>query len=129
MLYLAEKGGSEPVSLKEASSARGISRKYLEQIAMTLTTANLVVSVRGANGGYRLARRADAISLLDVLRATEGSLEPVAGLSADGEFDMSYLEERVWNGLAETVEHYLGSLTLGALVERYSQVAADSYSI
>lgn len=77
MVFLAGHGGTEPVPLKEIAEATSISRKYLEQIASSLAAAQLVRSARGASGGYRLARSATNITMLDVLTVTEGSLAPV----------------------------------------------------
>ena len=66
MLNLAEHGGDKLVSLKEVSEAESVSKKYLEQIVPNLVSAQLVKSVRGAAGGYRLARPASDITVLDV---------------------------------------------------------------
>ena len=54
-----------------------ISECYLEQLAAKLKKAGLVVSTRGAQGGYRLARPSSEISVGDVLRALEGSVNAV----------------------------------------------------
>ena len=67
MAELASRGDAL-VPLKDISSAQQISLKYLEQIITPLARAGLVVSVRGAQGGYRLARPADEITAGDVLR-------------------------------------------------------------
>ena len=81
MLNLAEHGGDKLVSLKEVSEAESVSKKYLEQIVPNLVSAQLVKSVRGAAGGYRLARPASDITVLDVLAVTEGTLAPVSCLA------------------------------------------------
>ena len=60
------------------SESLGISKKYLEQIVSNVVTAKLVRSVRGAAGGYQLAKPASVITVLDVLRVTEGSLAPAS---------------------------------------------------
>ena len=72
MIFLARRGGNDPVPLKEVADATGISRKYLEQIVSSLTAARLVRSNRGSSGGYRLTKSAANISMLDILTATEG---------------------------------------------------------
>lgn len=132
MLYLTERGSAEPVSLKDVSKACSISKKYLEQIVPNLVVAKLVKSVRGAAGGYRLAKPASSITLLDVLRVTEGSLAPVPCLQ-DEELDCTLpapcLEIEVWKGLNDLVNDYLAGITLQEVVDRESVVAADSYSI
>lgn len=132
MVFLAGHGGTEPVPLKEIAQATGISRKYLEQIASSLAAAQLVRSARGASGGYRLARNAMNITMLDVLTVTEGSLAPVdyldelAGETSPGE---SRYEIFVWKGLHDLVKEYLGGISLQDVVDRSSQLAIDSYTI
>ena len=63
--------------IKNIAARRELSEKYLERIISLLKKAGLVASVRGAYGGYFLARSADQISVLDVLCAVEGDLAPV----------------------------------------------------
>ena len=81
MLYLAEHDGGGPVSLKEVSESLGISKKYLEQIVSNVVTAKLVRSVRGAAGGYQLAKPASVITVLDVLRVGKVGLPTFARLA------------------------------------------------
>ena len=127
MVFLAGHGGTEPVPLKEIAEATSISRKYLEQIASSLAAAQLVRSARGASGGYRLARSAMNITMLDVLTVTEGSLAPVDYLDElPGE---SCYEIFVWKGLHDLVKGYLGGISLQDVVDRSSQLAIDSYTI
>ena len=64
--------GETLVPLKEISDTQQISLKYLEQIITPLAKAGLVTSVRGAQGGYRLARPAEQITAGEILRAVEG---------------------------------------------------------
>ena len=107
MLNLAEHGGDKLVSLKEVSEAESVSKKYLEQIVPNLVSAQLVKSVRGAAGGYRLARPASDITVLDVLAVTEGTLAPVSCLACEDDFDCSQpnicIEIDVWRGLDKLI--------------------------
>lgn len=61
-----------PLRIREIAEAQGIPERYLVQILLQLKGAGLVVSVRGASGGYRLARPAERISLGEVLAAIDG---------------------------------------------------------
>lgn len=132
MLYLAQRSLDGPIPLKEVSERLGISKKYLEQIASSVATAKLVKSVRGAQGGYQLARPADTITVLEVLQVTEGSLAPASCLQGDV-FDCNMpfpcMEVNVWRGLHKVIEEYLGGITLQDVLDQGSAVAADSYSI
>ena len=73
---LACYGAEEPVSISSISARQEISERYLEQLMAKLKKAGLVKSIRGAGGGYRLAKDAAEVSVGDVLRALEGDLEP-----------------------------------------------------
>ena len=68
------------IPLKDISDKQRISLKYLEQIVTPLAKAGLVSSVRGAQGGYRLARPAGEITSGEILRAVEGERHPVFGV-------------------------------------------------
>ena len=71
--------GEGAVKGERIASAQEIPPKFLENILLDLKQAGLVASRRGAEGGYWLARPADAISLADVIRAVEGPLANVRG--------------------------------------------------
>ena len=132
MIFLARRGGSDPVPLKEVAEATGISRKYLEQIVSSLTAAQLVRSNRGPSGGYRLTKSAANISMLDILTATEGSLAPVDYLDELSE-ELSPGEARfevfVWRELHDLINAYLSGVSLQDIIDRSSQLDIDSYSI
>lgn len=66
-----------PLSAQEISSRQAISTKYLESILRKLTNAGILVSSRGPQGGYRLSRSADEVTVADVIRAIEGPLAAV----------------------------------------------------
>lgn len=79
MLELARRSPeSEPVSAVQIASVQAIPEKYLVHILLQLKHAGLVQSVRGAHGGYRLAKLPEQISLRDIVTAIDGpSLDPL----------------------------------------------------
>ena len=77
MIDLARYSEKEPVSIGSVAARQEISERYLEQLVALLKKAGLVKSIRGASGGYVLAKKPSEISVGDILRALEGSLEPV----------------------------------------------------
>ena len=77
LLDLAGQETEGYVSLKDIARRQEISKKYLEQIIPVFHAANILKTNRGAQGGYRLARTPDKITVGEVLRLTEGSLAPV----------------------------------------------------
>ena len=80
MLDLALNNTGEAVSLKDIARRQDISDKYLEQIISILNKAGYVRSIRGAQGGYMLAREPETYTVGTILRLTEGSMKPVACL-------------------------------------------------
>ena len=76
MVDLAQHDGETPVSVREIARRQDISGKYMEQIISVLTRAGLLRSVRGALGGYHLAKTPQEITVGMILRATEGDLAP-----------------------------------------------------
>ena len=83
MVQLGRHFGAGPASLAEIATAEDMPRAYLEQLAFVLRDAGLVVSTRGAHGGYELARPPAAIPMSEVLRALEGPLAPMICATED----------------------------------------------
>ncbi|MDR2553167.1 MAG: Rrf2 family transcriptional regulator [Treponema sp.] len=74
LIDLAEHLGEEHVPLASAAERQGISQRYLEQLAVILKRAGFIRSVKGASGGYVLARPPEDIILGDILRILEGDM-------------------------------------------------------
>ena len=83
LLFLIEQGNGGAVRLQRIAESQKIPRKYLELIMLDLKAADLVESVRGPKGGYRLTRHPRLISFGEVVRALEGpiSLVPCASVN------------------------------------------------
>ncbi len=112
--------GTEAVSIQSISERQHISESYLEQLVRKLRKADLVKSVRGAGGGYQLARAAEEISVGDVLRALEGSIEAVScGTEEDPSCDMADLcvTRIVWERVNKAIEDAVDTISLDQLVE------------
>lgn len=121
MVDLAEYGGEEAVSISSISKRQGISERYLEQLMARLRKAGLVKSIRGAGGGYIVARDPDDISAGEILRALEGDLEAVscAAFHEDetcGAQDIC-VTKYVWQRINESIQHTVDSIYLSQLVE------------
>ena len=105
--------------ISQVAARQGISDKYLEQIVSLLHKAGYVRSIRGAQGGYQLARHPSEYTVGDILRITEGSLAPVACLEHEP-IDCPRAEECItldfWRGLYDTINKYVDSVTLEELV-------------
>ena len=83
LLYLVERGKGAPVQLADIAETQQVPRKYLELIMLDLKKANIVTSIRGPTGGYRLARSPDEISFGEVIRTLDGpiALVPCASVN------------------------------------------------
>ena len=77
VVELATRYGEGPVSLAAVATEQGISEAYLEQLMRSLKKAGIVKTARGKSGGYLLTREPVRISVLEVLRALEGSTDVV----------------------------------------------------
>lgn len=83
MIDLAEHGREKPVFIADIASRQDIPRRFLENILIELRRENLVVSHRGKNGGYVLAKRPEDISFADIIRCIDGPLALAPCVSAN----------------------------------------------
>lgn len=131
MLDLAVHGTDGYIPLKEIASRQGISDKYLEQIITQLNRVGYVKSVRGAQGGYRLAHPPADYTVGMILRLMEGSLAPVDclgdGRVCDRAEDCVTVE--VWRQLKEAVDQVVDNITLQDLLERQQAKNVMDYCI
>jgi Rrf2 family protein len=132
MLDLAVNDTGEYLSLKSIAARQEISDKYLEQIISLLSRGGFVRSVRGAQGGYRLAKSADQVTVGMILRLTEGSLSPVPCLDEEPDAcsrsDICVTRE-VWQQLADAINGVVDHITLADLAKRQRAVSAADYQI
>lgn len=113
-----------PVSLKTVAERQQLSQQYLEQLFGMLRRAGIVVSIRGAHGGYKLARPADEIDALEVVQLLEGGLAPVACLEEDLGCDRvgHCSTESLWRKVDSAVRSVLGSVSLQDLVNERREI-------
>jgi Rrf2 family transcriptional regulator, cysteine metabolism repressor len=83
MVQLGRHFGTGPASLADVAAEEDLPRAYLEQLVMSLRDAGLVVSTRGAHGGYELSRKPAEIRMSEILRALEGPIAPMICASDD----------------------------------------------
>ena len=108
------------VSLKDIADRQGISKKYLEQIVPLLNKTGLLRTNRGNKGGYMLSGKADDITVGDVLRATEGSLAPVACAEDNGRCEnyCDCVTSFIWTEIYKATISVVSRITLKDLAER-----------
>ena len=120
MTDLAEHGGGTFIPLKEVADRQDISQKYLEGIMVGLSKAALVESAHGKGGGYRLVRAPEEYRVGDILRATEGTLAPVACLADGAEPCPRAAECRtlsMWKDLYGTINDFFDGVTIADLMK------------
>lgn len=133
MLDLALNNTGECIKVKDIAARQGISEKYLEQIISALSLAGYVKSMRGAQGGYRLAKAPEEYTVGMILRVTEGSLAPVACLE-DGADVCERCDTcetlEVWKELARAIDAVVDGVTIADLANRHrKRLEALDYSI
>ena len=118
----------QPVRVKSIADAHGIPLRFLVQILLQLKTAGLVASVRGAAGGYQLARRPADITLADII----GAIDPEQPARATGHGPASAAKQAihsVWRDIQAEEQRVLEQLTLAELVRRTQETNAVTYQI
>lgn len=120
MASLAKLYPSGPVPLAQIAKDENISLAYLEQLIRLLRSKGLVVSTRGAQGGYTLARPPEQIRVGDVVRAVEGPIAPVDCVSEDEpeckcQHQSDCRTRAIWERLRDTIAETLDSTTLADL--------------
>lgn len=121
MMELARKVGAGPTPLKRIAKTHGLSEHYLEQLVSSLRNAGLVKSVRGAHGGYVLARAPKDITAGDILRVLEGPISPV-----EFEEEEDPAKRRLWLKICDSITEVLDSTTLEDLIQ-YKEDRAEEY--
>lgn len=124
MVDLAVHDSGEYISLRDVSERQEVSMKYMEQIVSQLTKAGFLYSVRGPQGGYKLARQPRLYTVGEILRVTEGSLAPVSCLDivpnpCPRAAQCSTLP--FWEGLHREISAYMDNVTLESLLEQEQQ--------
>ncbi|TGG90399.1 Fe-S cluster assembly transcriptional regulator IscR [Natronospirillum operosum] len=119
MLDLALHESQGPISLADISHRQGISLSYLEQLFSRLRRDELVQSVRGPGGGYRLARPAADISVARVVDAVSESMDATRCQGKGGcQGGETCLTHHLWEDLSAQIHQFLSDISLGDLVAR-----------
>jgi Rrf2 family protein len=114
---LACQSGREPVKIADIARRQQIPQKFLELILASLKQGGFVESRRGAEGGYLLTRRADSITVGDVLRFIEGRREERSRQRREGDSPLAALWERV----DHAIDEILDSATFAQLVREWTE--------
>jgi Rrf2 family cysteine metabolism transcriptional repressor len=123
MYELALGFGGAPMCIKAIAEKQNIPEAYLEQIIAVLRRDELVTSIRGAQGGYMLARPPEDITVGDVLRSLEGGLKLVDCLLEEDTCGKTCAcpSRVVWKKISDGLNEIVDSITLRDMIDEYER--------
>lgn len=127
LLDLALHENSSPRMIRDIAESQNISEKYISRLIIELRKAGMVQSVRGAKGGYRLARIPKYLTVLDVVEVMEGPIAIVDCIDSPGmclRQDLCAARE-IWMRLNREIRESLGKISLQDLVDSSRRNSSD----
>jgi Rrf2 family protein len=113
--YMAHEGKGQPVPSHLIARARGVPERFLLKVLKPLVSAQILRSVKGPHGGYRLAKPANKVTVLDIVEAVDGPIRGVAPTADSGKGGLDARLEDICNQAAEQVRRQLGKVRLSDL--------------
>jgi len=123
MFEFALKFNQGPVFLKDVATMQGISFKYLSKLVIPLKSAGLLQSVRGANGGYMLAKHPSEITIRMIVEKLEGDVSLVECTENPNvcRRNVDCVARTIWKKADEAIMQVLDNITLQDMVDEYKQ--------
>jgi Rrf2 family protein len=112
LLDLALNSSRQPVSVNTIAERQGLPPPYLEKLLIDLRRAGIVESVRGPQGGYRLAKPPETISLGQILEAVGEQVDPLPRHAPQASQAEDWVTFAVWNRLSQKLKEALYSISL-----------------
>lgn len=127
MFDLANHYEDGPVPINRIAAHQSVSVAYLEQLFAALRKAGLVNSIRGAQGGFELAKLPEDITLGEILRTLEGEIAPVKCVASGSACENSGAcpSQYIWKRLNDKVNEAIDSITLQDMLEEYRATQVD----
>lgn len=132
LIDLAEHQNNGYIALKDIAKRQNISKKYLEQIVPILNKSDILMTTRGFQGGYKLAKSPDKYTVGEILRLTEGGLAPVSCLEQEPvqcKRSNECATLPIWQGLNRVISDYLDGITLQSVLDQQKKRYMDDYVI
>ncbi len=130
MVDLAIHYGEEPVSIKIISERQNISEYYLEQLFSPLRKANLIKSIRGAQGGYILSNSPDKITVAEIMEVLEGPVEISDCLEEGVCSNIDCCATRLlWARIKDSIDSVMESTTLQDMVDDYNSMKNNNKEV
>lgn len=115
-------GAGRPLAMRELAETRGIPAAFLEQLLADLRRAGLVRAIRGARGGFTLARPAGSITALEIVEALEGAIAPSVCASGTCAREEDCAAASVWSAVTGSVRSALKGFTLDRLADEQARL-------
>ncbi len=133
MFYLATQYDKGPIALRTIAEHQEISEHYLEQLIAILRKNGLVKSIRGAQGGYLLARAPEAITAGDIIRTLEGPIAPVDCVVEDDSQDCNRVDicmsRMIWQRVRNSMIEVLDGITLADMCQQSEALGKEGFVI
>ena len=115
--YMAtQKEKDKPVASHHIAQARGIPERFLLKVLKPLVSARVLLSIKGPNGGYRLARKADDITMLEILEAVDGPIRGQAPFSEENNGPLNHKLENICKQTADQTRKQLEKIKMTELI-------------
>ena len=116
VVYMAaQKTHDRPVASHLIAHARGIPERFLLKVLKPLVSARVLLSIKGPNGGYRLAKPANDITMLQIVEAVDGPIHGIAPLSEEGNGALNSKLESICKATADQTRKHLEKVKLSDL--------------
>lgn len=123
MVDLAINSTDGPVNIKTIAERQNISEYYLEQLFSLLRKANVILSVRGATGGYTLAKDPKEISVKEIIDTVEGPVEISDCIEGENCSNMDLCATRLlWVKISESINSVMENTSLEDIIEDYKKI-------
>ena len=117
--YIAHQGDENPIVGHEAAKELQLSGSFLLRILVAMSRAGLLRSIKGPNGGYRLAKAANEITLLDILEAVDGPIRGQASFARDEtDGNLNKRLDQICNLAADQVRKQLQKVKISELASK-----------
>jgi Rrf2 family protein len=124
--YMAQqKDQTVPVASHHIAKARGIPERFLLKVLKPLVSHRVLSSIKGPNGGYRLAKQPSEISMLEILEAVDGKIQGIAPGAEKSNPSLNNKLDNICQECAEAVRKTLKEVTIAQLMPSKKEIAAE----
>jgi Rrf2 family protein len=114
--FMAQQKNDKPVASHNIAQARGIPERFLLKVLKPLVSAHVLRSIKGPNGGYKLARSPNEITMLEILEAVDGPIRGQAPFAEENNAALNTKLEAICRKSAESVRDYLETVRMADLI-------------